>query len=222
VTGVTFFDDGLAALIDIVCFTFFLSLFRCLTLLFLNQLSFWDELLKPSTDLDHLQAIAAQLHVATDEVFDNPFTQYIHTYLSLFSIFAHSILSEFFFVIISLFDCNVFLFVNSFYFNSSFPRHIIIASNFFTPYLTSSLPLPTPSPSPPPPATHQASSAYRRVLQLHSESPQVLRMFASFLVEVANEDAFGAALVDKADRLEDAQSTAHREYGKMRLCGVIW
>jgi PAS domain S-box-containing protein len=58
-----------------------------------------------------------------------------------------------------------------------------------------------------------AYDAFRRLMRLSSNSVPVLRMYASFLIDLANEPDQARALLARAEELEDQQSKEHTDAG---------
>ncbi len=54
-----------------------------------------------------------------------------------------------------------------------------------------------------------AQDSFRKLVRMNPNSTQVLRMYASFLVEIANESASGQKLIARADELEDQNTKTH-------------
>ena len=52
----------------------------------------------------------------------------------------------------------------------------------------------------------QAQDSFRILMHSNGENPAVLRMHASFLLEVINEQQHGRQLLDKATEMEDRRS----------------
>jgi PAS domain S-box-containing protein len=54
-----------------------------------------------------------------------------------------------------------------------------------------------------------AQDSFRKLVKMNPNSTQVLRMYASFLIEIANESASGQKLIARADELEDQNTKTH-------------
>jgi hypothetical protein len=55
----------------------------------------------------------------------------------------------------------------------------------------------------------QAQLAFQKLMRQNPNSPQVLRMYASYLIEIANENIQGNRLISRADEIEDQRAKSH-------------
>lgn len=56
-------------------------------------------------------------------------------------------------------------------------------------------------------AVYNAQEAFRKLLRLHSSpSPDVLRMYASFLIDVASDEKQGKYLLRRAEEIEEMRT----------------